>query len=110
MAYRVYVAGPMTGYDEWNYPAFVEAARTLRRLGYDVVSPHELHDEDMTRPFDWYLRRDLAALVTCDAIVLLPGWAESRGAKLEHMVAMGLDMPVHIYLDGGIIVPQPVVL
>lgn len=102
---RVYIAGPMTGYQEHNYPAFIDAAATLRDLGHDVVSPHELHDDDMTRPFDWYLRRDLAALMTCDAIALLPGWAQSRGARLEHHVACGLDMPAYLYRNGNLTTP-----
>ncbi|WP_322544447.1 DUF4406 domain-containing protein [Rhodococcoides fascians] len=94
----LYIAGPMTGYPEWNYPAFTKAAATLRAQGHTVVSPHELHDDDMTRPFDWYLRRDLKALCECDAIVLLQGWANSRGAKLEHHVARALDMNVYAYV------------
>lgn len=103
MSSRVYIAGPMTGYPEHNYPAFTVAAATLRAQGYDVVSPHELHDDDMTRPFDWYLRRDIAALVTCDAIALLPGWEHSRGAQLEYAVASGLDMDVHRFMAGELV-------
>lgn len=90
----IYIAGPMTGYPQHNYPAFEAAAGDLRALGFRVVSPHELHDDDMGRPFDWYLRRDLKALVECDAIALLPGWQDSRGASLEHHVAVALGLQV----------------
>jgi nucleoside 2-deoxyribosyltransferase len=98
---HVYIAGPMTGYPEYNYPAFTEAAAALRANGRTVTSPHELHDNDFSRPFDWYLRRDLAALLTCTDIVLLPGWEASRGAHLELDVAIGLGMPQHLYLGDG---------
>lgn len=97
---KVYIAGPMTGYPEWNYPAFTEAAAALRAQGYEVVSPHELHDDDMTRPFDWYLRRDLKALCDCSGIAMLDGWEQSRGAKLEYLVAQGLGLTVYEYADG----------
>ena len=33
---RVYVAGPMTGLPDFNYPAFNAEAQRLRGLGYQV--------------------------------------------------------------------------
>lgn len=35
---RLYVAGPMSGLPDHNYPAFREAATRLRDLGYQWVS------------------------------------------------------------------------
>jgi len=103
----LYLAGPMTGYPEFNYPAFTEAAGALRAGGETVVSPHELHDNDFSRPFDWYLRRDLKALCDCDAVALLPGWEDSRGAKLEVAVAEGLGLRTYLWLDGKLKVRHP---
>ncbi|WP_206676822.1 DUF4406 domain-containing protein [Mycobacteroides franklinii] len=91
---RFYIAGPMTGYREYNYPAFAEMAKRLRDAGLNVVSPHELHPADPNVPWDWYLRRDLRELVECTHIVLLPGWIQSRGAQLEHHVAEALGMRI----------------
>ena len=90
-----YLAGPMTGYPEFNYPAFTAAAENLRAQGMTVVSPHELHDGDTTQHWTHYLRRDLHALLDCDALVLLPGWEKSRGATLEAAIAESLEMPRH---------------
>lgn len=91
---RIYVAGPMTGYPEFNYPAFEEAAARLRAAGYDVVSPHEINSAgDLDHSWDWFMRRDIADLVTCDAVATLAGWATSRGAQLEVSIAKGLGMP-----------------
>ena len=90
-----YLAGPMTGYPEFNYPAFTEAANALRSQGLTVISPHELHNGDTSQHWTYYLRRDLRALLDCDAIVLLPGWEKSRGATLEDAIAEGLEMPRH---------------
>ena len=42
---RVYVAGPMRGYVDYNYPAFDSACEVLREAGYDVVSPHEICED-----------------------------------------------------------------
>lgn len=88
---RIYIAGPMTGYPELNFPAFHAEAARLRGFGFDVVSPAEVN---VPHPGGWELamRADIAVLVTCDAIAYLPGWEKSRGAQLEHQIAMALGM------------------
>lgn len=89
----------MTGIAEFNYPAFVAASATLRKHGLAVTSPHELHQGDTGRPWSYYLRRDLAAMLDCDTIVLLPGWQNSSGVALELHVARALNMPTVEYAD-----------
>lgn len=93
---KVYVAGPMTGYVEHNFPAFKAAAARLRSLGYQVVNPAELdeplglsHEELSDLPHEFFLRRDIEALLDCDGIYTLPGWRYSKGATLEVAVAKG---------------------
>jgi hypothetical protein len=90
----IYIAGPMTGIKDWNVPAFSEMADRLRKQGRNVINPHELHEAQDGVPWDWYLRRDLAQLVKCSSMVLLPGWGASRGATLEHHVAKTLGMTI----------------
>lgn len=90
-----YIAGPMTGYPEFNYPAFAAAAEELRAQGRTVISPAELHPADPSVAWDWYLRRDLAELVKCSHIYLLNGWQNSKGANLEYSVALTLGMTIH---------------
>lgn len=95
-----YLAGPMTGIAEYNFPAFNAAAQKLRALGYTVVNPTEITgpiSEGLPRSF--YLRQDLVYLLTCDAIILLPGWENSPGALLERAIAEQLDMEILIYDD-----------
>ncbi len=43
------------------------------------------------------MRVDLVALLTCDVIVLLPGWQQSRGAQLEKTVAEAIGLSVVYY-------------
>lgn len=98
---RVYIAGPMTGLPQMNYPAFVEAAARWREAGWDVVAPHENFDGDTTLPYGTYIRADLAMLLTATAIALLPGWEHSRGARFELHAAqlMGFDMYDAVSMD-----------
>lgn len=88
---RVYIAGPMTGLPELNFPAFHRAAANLRASGYDVVNPAEINS-DPAKGWHACMRSDIAALVTCEAIALLPGFEKSKGAKLERHIAAQLEM------------------
>jgi hypothetical protein len=36
---RAYIAGPMTGLPEFNFPAFHAAAASLRARGFEVENP-----------------------------------------------------------------------
>lgn len=85
---RLYISGPMTGMPDWNYPAFNAKASELRAMGLEVVNPAEDKEPDL----EWsdYLRIDIRLLMDCDGIYMLPGWSESRGARLEHHVAREL--------------------
>lgn len=91
----IYIAGKMTGIEDFNYPAFHAAAARLRAAGYEVISPAELH-EDTTQKHSYYMRIDLRALLGCDAIYLLRGWAASSGARVEHAAAIACGMRVWI--------------
>lgn len=90
---RIYLAGPMTGYDNFNFPTFNAEADRLRALGFDVKNPA---DHGMIDGYGWadYMRLDIAQLVTCDAIALLHGWEKSKGATIEHRLAVDLGLAV----------------
>lgn len=109
-ARRVYIAGPMTGIPQFNFPAFDAAALDLRKLGFDVVSPSELDDPEdreaalaspdgkmngghhMNKTWGDFLARDVKLIADggIEAVVVLPGWEQSRGARLETFVAAAL--------------------
>ncbi len=89
---KVYIAGPMTGIEAENFPAFDAAAARFRANGWTVHSPAELSRQhraanpDRVIPTNGYrdfIPLDIAAIATCDALALLPGWEASRGVKLE---------------------------
>jgi len=90
---KLYIAGPMTGLAENNFPAFHDAAKRLRTAGFKVVNPAELGGEE-GREWEYYLRRDIPHLVLCEAVAVLDGWWNSAGAKLETQLAAGLNMPI----------------
>lgn len=118
MSIRIYVAGPMTGLPNYNWPAFEAAARVLRHKGYEVVTPTEIDEEygvvdvqrnelgditsvTTTTAFDYemILARDLEAVDTVDAIFLLPDWHRSTGAKRELHRALANGATVILYKE-----------
>lgn len=102
---RIYLAGPMTGCDDYNAGTFAAAAILAREHGWQPVNPH---DTDPTHPGEcppgdrhkghpnpcWHAAA-LHILAGCDAILMLPGWQTSHGAQLEHDHALRLGLPVH---------------
>lgn len=113
---KIYIAGPMSGYTDWNFPAFFEAERQLLALGHEVINP--AHNDGATveealasaghpnRPnnsWSYYMRRDLPHVLSVDAICVLPGWQDSKGASLEVHVAKAIGLPLMILRDGNLV-------
>lgn len=90
-AQRVYIAGPMTGYVDLNFPAFLAEAAALRSAGLEVINPAEINVDPSTG-WSACMRADIAQLVTCDRIHLLPGWSTSKGASLEYYIGRSLGL------------------
>lgn len=94
---RIYIAGPMTGYPESNYPAFHRAAAAWRTAGWNVCNPAEHFGGDQSKRYTEYVEADVAALKGCDAIAMLPGWdAGTSGAIWEHYVARDV-LGLHVF-------------
>ena len=81
---RIYIAGPMTGLKDLNFPAFHAVAATLRAAGHIAINPAEINPDPNAEWTDCMLA-DLTALTTCDAIVMLTGWETSPGAQIERL-------------------------
>jgi len=95
---RIYIAGPMTGLPEHNYPAFNAAAAAWREAGWDVENPAEHFGGDQTKTYREYVEVDIVALANCDAIAMLPGWdgPNARGSVWERAIALKfLNIPVY---------------
>lgn len=115
----VYIAGPMSWYPDFNFPAFIEAAFDLREQGYVVYNPVEFDQPEEVEEHSkeqglgtaspmWrrFLARDLEIVLTkVDAVVVLPDWARSVGATLEVTAALAAQKKVYSYADGMVELP-----
>jgi Domain of unknown function (DUF4406) len=126
---KIYLAGPMSGIPQFNFPAFFEAASSLRAAGFEVVSPAEIDNEEdkgaaltstdgdptnrvamNNKTWGDFLARDVKLLsdTGIEGIVFLPGWEQSKGAKLEAYVGLLQGFKFWEYYEKGVIVrPLP---
>jgi hypothetical protein len=113
---KIYIAGPMRGIPEFNFPAFNAATKMLRSQGHTVFNPAERDierhngvdiskgntagDENAAAAQHGFSLRDALAddtawiCKTADAIAMLPGWENSKGAKAELALSEALGHAV----------------
>lgn len=98
---RIYIAGPYTsGNQARNVRNAVYAASIVSNRGHEYYLPHTSHFEDMLipRPYEFWMKHDLAWLELCDALLRLEG--PSQGADVEEARAKELGLPVfYSWLD-----------
>ena len=109
LAKKVYIAGPMRGIKDFNFPAFDAARDLAKSLGYDPISPADIDREEgfegiglNGRDDEWVgtlskeatIQRDIDAIKVSNAIALLPGYEKSSGATVELSLARFLDKEI----------------
>lgn len=91
---KVYIAGPMTGLPDFNYPAFFAAEKALREAGCEPINPARTQGREGCETWQDFMRAALRDIADADGIALLPGWHNSRGAAMEYRI--GNDLGVHV--------------
>lgn len=125
---KFYLAGPMSGYAQFNFPAFIQAAKELRAMGFGIISPAEMDKEagiaeaamaskdgklidGKIEGQTWgdVLARDVKVVADIvDGIIFLPNWITSKGARLEAYIALITGKRVFMeYFDGRLTTASP---
>lgn len=92
----------MRGIPEYNYPAFHEAEKELRASGMNPINPARHFDGVTSLPWHVYMAADIYQLIhEADGIVMLNGWENSQGARIEYLIARGLGWSPRCMDTGG---------
>jgi hypothetical protein len=102
----IYLSGPMSGKPDYNRAAFNAAASRLRNDGHKVFNPAEFKGNIWWKWSD-FVAYDVAVMIQgyssefngkpeCpfDCLALLDGWRDSKGARLEYIVAQELGLKI----------------
>ncbi len=89
---KIYIAGKVTGLPQQEVVAkFAKAKQEIEGMGFEVVNPIEVVN-DFATPWNEAMKLCIAALLECNAVVLLPCWKSSKGARLEKDSARSFGM------------------
>jgi hypothetical protein len=100
---KCYIAGPMSGYPGFNFMAFYSAEDEVEKLGYFPINPARIDnatgfDEKVNDLSDIDMKevalRDIVLLMECEAVYLLDGWEDSRGALAEYFLAKWIGLEI----------------
>lgn len=94
---KIYISGKISGLDQEKAKEKFRVAKGKLQFAFpeaEVIDPMELvpYHPDLT--WENYMGKDLEELLSCDAILMLPCWAKSRGARIEYAVAKELGITI----------------
>lgn len=100
----IYISGGITGVPDFR-EKFAVAVQEVMLLGHTPISPLEVCMEASLKEGvdSWrsFMIADLRALLACEGIYMLRNWADSKGARLEHLVAAGLELEIIYQPEDG---------
>ena len=98
-----YLAGPMSGYVDHNFPAFNACERWMAEFSeWRMLNPARFTDGEGvpgSQSHEWYMRRDFKLLLSSNTkhILRLPGWSASLGASMETLLGLSIGCKVYDY-------------
>lgn len=87
---KIYISGPISGQDYRDTQAlFAEAEKHIAEAGHEPVNPFR-NGVPTGASYEEHLLADFRMLLDSDAILLLYGWRQSKGCRMENNIAMNM--------------------
>lgn len=109
MKKKIYISLPIAFQEDTVYQRNQEAKDYLIKNyhHYDYVSPidnNKIDDEALGNHLElertaYYMGKDIEQVILCDAILMCPGWENSKGCKVEKFTAETYGKEV-LYMKG----------
>lgn len=93
---KIYISGKITGLPINDVLSTFRAAEAkIRKFNFTPVSPL---DNGLPFEAEWadQMGRDIAILLRCEAIYMLPDWQQSEGATIEYLIARQRRMRIFL--------------
>jgi Domain of unknown function (DUF4406) len=107
---KIYIAGPMSAYGNYNFPLFDYVTEKLRARAHEIFNPAE-HAREKLGPLEKIQKMGKAELEKAireilfpdqiawicreaEGVLMLPAWQQSTGAKIERETALYFKKPV----------------
>jgi hypothetical protein len=92
---KCYISGKITSlpYEE-ALENFAHSEKRVIKMGYESINPME--EVPLNDDWNWhqYMLADIKLLFNCDAIYMQKNWRESKGARIEHSIAVELGLTI----------------
>ena len=95
MRERIYISGPITGYDlEERRAAFKKVQQELEESGWKYVFNPMENGVPANAHRSEHIREDMKHLIKCTAIFFMRGWEKSAGCQLEFNTATQIGLAI----------------
>jgi hypothetical protein len=107
---KIYISGPITGRANCNYPEFFRVEKLIEGIdGSRPVNPARHFKGVTTLPWTTYMKKDIAAILSCDGIAMMAEWESSVGAIIELIVALSIGLKVYsVWGDDIVEIEKPI--
>lgn len=99
---KIYLSGAITNRE--NYKKEFEDAKEIVQKYYsiyydsqdvEIINPVDTDHLNESGRWEYYLKKDIKMLVDCDILIDIENCSQNlRGAMLEKMICIGLDIPI----------------
>ena len=91
---KIYISGKITGIEKEAFELFEQTEIELMLQGNVAINPMKLEHDKHDQSWHSYMKTDIKALCDCDEIFMLYNWTDSKGAIIEHSIALFLGLKV----------------